>query len=553
MKFKRGLAILLTLCMVFALVACNGSGNAKTTTTADNGATTTVNQGAADDVTTTVVTDEGGETVTTTVVTDESGNEITTTTVQGVTNNQGSNNKTTTTKRTTRTRTGLSTVTLPPQGTTATFADLVIPEGKDKADKGLDFKGQTFTHAKNGASVNRTGAYGQMVTAFEEKYNCKVDMYGFASSEYTAGLTAQMAAGDPFEIVFMLESNFPSMVVSNLMSPLDGYVTTADLWNSKSATEGGLSYSYSNLFSLEGHLYTIAGAYLATPGCIWYNKKMFADAGYSGKDDPLELYRAGKFTWDKLYEMLSEIQDKENKLYGLNAIAPHWGHVFLGSFNANFVKKTSSGGIVQNLGDAQVYASLQMMKKFQHGEQAVCNPSDIYENGKTQFLNGTTAALLGNSGYAADLYKAMDKKTYAAFGTAATQKSNIGFVPMPVANKQGVHGVWGWMGYGAGNGASDEAKKAAVAFALNDSVMNHLNVYCPEMPEAYAKVSREVVDSDKLLAPMQGFKSSAGSCGNILVDICNKVCTKGQDITMTLKGYEKLLQTVINTALKYKG
>ena len=560
MKLKRVLAVLLALCMLLPLAACGGNDTTTTTAGGDTAITTTVVDAAddtpaptdenGDEVTTTVATDENGNEVTTTVATNENGEQVVTTVADGGAVQVTTKKENGTTARTTadKGQIAINKKTTSTMGK-VTFDQVVLKEGTKKMDDGLNFGGKTFTHAKNGATVSATSDYGQWCAAFEKAYNCKLEVFGLAMSEYQAGVAARAAGGQPYDIIFLYDSNFPSMIVANLMEPLENYFTTADLWDNKSKNEGGLSYSLSNDLSLNGHVYAVGGTYLTTPGCIWYNKKMFADAGYDGKNDPMALYKAGKWSWEKLYEILSDIQNPDAGLYGLNSISPYYSHMMFASYATGLAKKTSSA-VKENTTDPQLYNCLEMMKKLNYGKQSVCDPKNQYEDGMAQFLNGTTAAWMNYTGGAWDLYKAMDSKTYSAFGTKAQQKQNVGMVPLPVANDKGIHAIWAWMGYGAGKGVSEDARKAAVAFAINDSKLNHKNVYHPEMPAEILKTAQAMADSDKLMAPPSGFKSSAGSLGSLNTSVCSAVANKGQSIAVVLKGNQKLITTVIEQALK---
>ena len=543
MKLKRALAVLLALCMILPLAACGEKEETKKTdATGDKGtATTTVvttvaNQGGEDQPADPTQGSEDGDVVTTTVTTftDASGNVVTTTTVKGDTT------------KTTKTKPSIISQT---KVTGKQTLDAIIKEGTVKMDKGLNFGGKTFRHAKNGATVDPTSDYGKWCAEFEKKYNCKLEVYGLSMSEYTSGITSAMASGDPYDIVFMYDDWFPGQIIANTMVPLDNYFTTADLWNDKSKTEGGLSKSLSEDLSLNGHVYVVGGTYLTTPGTIWYNKKIFADAGYDGAEDPLALYKKGKWTWEKYYEMLSDIQDVDAGLYGMNSISPYYSRMMFPSYGTDIAIKTRNS-IKANLGDAKLYKAFETMQKFNYGAHRVTDPKNQYEDGATQFLNGTTASWMNYTGGAWQIYKAMDEKAYSAFGSKEKQKSNVGMVPLPVANDKGIHAIWAWMGYGAGNGTDADGIKAAIAFALNDSRLNHKNVYHPDMPKDILAMALELADSDKLSAPMIGFKSSAGSLGSTQTEMCRKIANQGQNITVVLKGYEKMVQTIIDAALK---
>ena len=532
---KRVLAILLVLCLMLPLAACGGNGDTKTTTTAagDTETTTTVAEGDGEVVDGEGTTEAGA---TETTVTDKDGNVVTTTTQKGAT-----------TVRTKKSLHGVTTATVKPQGGgSSNMGKITIKEGKTPVEQGLNFGGKTFTFAYYGNSWDQD--HKDWHADFEKQYNVKLDIKGVPTAEYVAGLSSAMAGGSPYDIVFLYSFDYPAQITANVMQPLNDYITTADLWTKESATKGGFSESLLQAQSLNGNLYCVAGNYLQTPTILWYNKKMFAGAGYDGKQDPLALYKAGKWNWDVLYDMLSDIKDPDKGLWGINSIAPYYEHQFINSFDTDVAKLTGDGRLVQNLGDPNLYAALEMLQKYSYGEHKVTDPNNQFENGVDQFLNGTTASVIQTAGAYWTFYNNMQKKTYSAFGTKAQQLSNLGAVPIP--NKNGVYSIWDWMGYGAGNGASDEGIKCALAFAKHDSIKNHKQAYHPNLTAEMKNLFCGILDSDKLRGPMDGFKTSAGSLGGMCGTITNAVALKGQNITVVLKGYEKVVQTIIDQALK---
>ncbi len=609
MKLKRVLAVLLVACMVLSFAACTPTG---TTEPTDDTATTTTVDEAADptegetdeteaaptdedgnEITTTVPTDEDGNEITTTAPTDEEGNEITeaednvttapadtdetqsggdttttkkgdtTTTTKVTTTKKGdttttAKTTTTTTKKgdkTTKTRTtttkstrstvAKSTQTVAPSGSTSNMGDIQLKEGTKRVTDGLDFGGATYTFAYYGSSWDAD--HEAWHKDFEKEYNVKLNVRGVDTSKYVEGLASAMAAKTPYDIVFLYSFDYPEQITANLMAPLDDYLTTADLWD-KTKKEG-FSESLMQAHSLNGKIYSVAGNYLQTPTVIWYNKKMFKDAGYSGKNDPLELYKAGKWDWDTLYEMLSVIQNPSKGLYGINTFG-YWGdHQVINSFDTDIAKRTSDGRIVQNLDDPQLYKALETLQKFCCGAQSVANPNDAYESGQTQFLNGTTASYVNTGGAWGSNKQLMDKKVYSAFGTKDTQLSNLGAVPLPTENSAGVHSIWNWMGYGAGNGTTEEGIKCALAFAFHDSQVNHYQAYFPGMSSELKNLFTGILDSDKLRGPMDGFSSAAGSLGGTQGSIVSNVM-KGNPISVVLNSYKKQCQKVIDEALK---
>ncbi len=542
MKTKRLLALLLALCMILPLAACGEDKGGTTTTTAGDTVTTTTAGGDVDPVNPEdgVTTDPNA---TTTTVTDASGNPVTTTTVPG---------QVVTTVRTTKTRVNITTGTFATNkdGQVSINSPITVKEGTTPIEKIVtSLGGKTFTYAYYGNTVSDGNK--ERFKNFEKKYNCKMDVRGLAGSEYTAALASAMAAKDPYDLVFLHSTNYPSQITANTMLALDDYITTADLWTDKSATEGGYSYSLMEALSLNGKIYCVAGAYLNTPAVIYYNKKIFKDAGYSGNEDPLALYNAGKWTWQKLYDMLSDIQDTEKGLYGLNTISPYYDHTFITSYGTDLVKLNAAGKLVENLSDNQLYKAFEMLQKYSFGEHRVTDPENDDVHGRDQFLNGTTAALLGNLNYYGPLTRAMDEKLYSAFGSKAQQKSNLGCVPVPIDNKAGVHPIWNWMGYGAGNGTDTDGRNFALLYAKFDSTCNQSGTFdASYMPADVIKFSRAIMDNDKLIAPMDGFRSAAGNLSKSKNNLSSAIAIRGENITKTLKANGKSVQAIVDAALK---
>lgn len=545
MKLKRSLALVLALLMVLPLAACSkgdkDEDTAATTTAADTTTTTTVEPagdddgdvvdpdtgdddgGAEPDANATTVTNADGTPVTTTVATGSDGKPVATTTVK--------------TKKTLKT-----TTTTKKSGQAATMGAINIKSGTTPVEKGLNFGGKTYRFAYYGSSWDEQ--HDGWHKDFEKQYNVKLSIDAVPMSNYVNSLASALAAGKPYDIVFFYSFDYPSQITANLMQPLDDYITTADMWTSKSVTEGGYSKSLAQALSLNGHVYCVGGNYLQTVTGIWYNKKEFSKAGYTGAKDPLALYKAGKWDWQTLYDMLYAIQDVDNNKYGINAIAPYYEAQFICSFDTNLAKLTSDGRLVENLSDSKLYEAFEMLQKFCYGEHKVANMKDQYDSGRDQFENGTTVSVLSTMGAYWTFYSSIPKAS--AFDKSM---NNLGFVPLPTYGSNGPTVIWDWMGYGAGAGASKEGVLCALAFAKHDSINNHNQAYHPNMPADLKKLSCSLLDSDNLIGPMDGFKTSAGSLGSISTSISIAVAQNGQKPTVVLKGYKKMAEKVINAAL----
>lgn len=544
MKLKRSLAIVLALLMVLPLAACSNAadpdkdkGTDKTTAKATT-VTTTVEApdtnptGDGEGEPTGTVTDPSASDVTTTVVTDPSGNEIT----QPTDPNAPTKTPTKTKKPTKTLNVSASSSDQP----TNSLGEITIKEGKTPLEKGLNLGGKTYRYAYYGSDWSSDHV--KWFNDFGTKYNATLKVEGVPTAEYVATLSAAKASGKPYDILFFYSFDYPEQITANLMYELEDYITTADLWGKNSATTGGFSKSLSQAMSMNGHVYCVGGTYLQTPTCIWYNKKEFAKAGYTGAKDPLAMYNAGTWSWQKLYDMLYAMQKPDKGVYGINAIAPYYDHQFINSFDTDFAKLTNDFRLVENLSDPNLYEAYKMMQKFCYGEHKVTNPNDKTSNGRKQFFNGTTLSVI--SGVSLYWDAVSNIPSASAFDK---NMANLGMVPLPTNGKNGPNSIWDWMGYAAG---SENGIMAALAFAKYDSIVNHKQAYHPDMAANLKKISCGILDKDNLIGPMDGFSSSAGAMSDVRYTISNAVALNGQNPTVILKSQKKRTQTIINTALK---
>lgn len=556
MKLKRSLAIVLALLLILPLVACGKStepssnnGGAATDPSSTKPTTTTTSEPAGSDDPTdpsdpSDPTDPEDPNVTTPSDEDPDNTDGTTlVTNPGDEPTQPGDKPTSTTKPTKTTKSTRPGKTSGGQQDNSISKLVEIKKGTTPVEKGLKFGGKTFKFAYYGSSWDQD--HSNWHADFEKQYNVKLKIDAVPTVEYVASLSAALASGKPYDIVFFYNFDYPEQITANVMQPLEKYITTADMWDSDSATTGGFSTSLAQALSMNGHVYCVAGNYLQTPTVIWYNKKEFAKAGYTGAKDPLAMYEAGKWSWQELYDMLYTMQKPEKGIFGINCIAPYYDHQFINSFNTDFAKITSDGRLVENLSDPNLYAAYEMLQKFCYGEHKVANTKDIFENGLEAFTNGTTLSVIQTVGSYWTFVNTVPK-------ASAFDKSldNLGMVPLPTYGKNGPHSIWDWMGYGAGAGASEEGVKCALAFAKHDSIHNQKQAYHPQMPAKLKKLSCSILDSDNLIGPKNGFSSSAGSLGGVSTTISQAIAINGQNITVVLKGYKKVTQTIIDTALK---
>ena len=434
-----------------------------------------------------------------------------------------------------------------PSPTTPPYArtPLEIAFGEEPLITDLNFGGATFTFADYGS----TGVIPEeQIAAFQTEHNVNLTVKYIPTETYLEELVAANMSGNPYDIVHFRGEHYPEVIISDIVQPLEKHINTADFWLcsfSDLEPYSGFCVGLSEALSLNGHAYAVGGNYRQPLSVIYYNKKVFASAGYIGANDPLALYNAGKWNWQTLYDMLYAVQQPDKGLYGINAIAPCYTQQFINSYYTDFTKTTATGRFVENLSDPNLFEAYEMLQKYCYGENKVANPRNQNESGQDQFLDGTTVALLSNTKFYKKALKEIPQSR--AFDK---QLDKLGIVPIPHGTKYAPDRVWEWEGFGAGAGASEQGMLCALMFAKHDSKYNHSNTYTPEMPAEFKRVFCAILDHDVLIAPYSGFNSSAGNLSNLGQTLATAIALNGHPITVALKGYKKVAQTIIDTALK---
>ncbi len=181
------------------------------------------------------------------------------------------------------------------------------------SDKGIedrvDLKGKTIKMLCF-STINYTSAsFQRTVKAFESEYGCTVKIdYAAFGSDYTTKLRNSIAANDPYDIAFMHASWSYDTIASNLYEPLNDSITTADLLTKD---KKGIDLTKATEISWNGNIYGVCGYRAVNPMIIFYNKVMFQKA-FDDEDDPRTLYENGKWTWDKFFELGSQVVDSAN-------------------------------------------------------------------------------------------------------------------------------------------------------------------------------------------------------------------------------------------------
>lgn len=141
----------------------------------------------------------------------------------------------------------------------------------------------------------------QICDLFTEETGIKVDVQVKEWDSYWTLLEAGASGGDMPDVFWMHSNNSQMYMKNNKLLKLDDYIEKSD------------KVDMSNYMSEITELYTYDGSYYAIPKdydtiALWYNKKMFDDAGLE--------YPNENWTWDDLYDAAKKLTKDDGSQYG---------------------------------------------------------------------------------------------------------------------------------------------------------------------------------------------------------------------------------------------
>lgn len=409
--------------------------------------------------------------------------------------------------------------------------NVTVPQGAKRITDGLNFGGATFKFGMTGAGNTFDGE----VRAFQQKFNCKLEVTNLAWDNYGQKLLAAMTAGEPYDITFMHTLMFPSQIIQNIVTPVQDTFTEADLWDPENPEEGGISLPIAQALSWNGNLYVMYGGNSLGAEIMYYNKKLFRDAGL---EDPYELYQQGKWTWDKIKEMGADVTDSSAGIYFFGGEMRDYPHYVTLANGGEFLT-VKDGVIKENLTDKKLANGLQLFQELCYGPEAIVSTKGGFGN-TDQFISGNTYTMLQES-FGWETLSELVKNSNAFDKNV----DNLGYVPLPYGpdNTEKVYPVHAYQGFCAGNGTKD--KRAAVAFAIFDST--YRDPTKDTQPAEFISM-RNAVLGGNIAAPYTGFSSSSNNSDGIAIGIGKKVAA-GENIAQVLSAYRQPLQDCIDTSI----
>jgi multiple sugar transport system substrate-binding protein len=157
--------------------------------------------------------------------------------------------------------------------------------------------------------------YPNIVQAYNDSQSkVKVDMQLVTSADYETKLTTMLAGGVYMDAYMeKRQTDMFAQYANGYIEPLDSYIKKYNYDTS------GLD-SYKSAVTIDGKI--VAIPFRGAKYYVYYNKKMFADAGM---DTPDVYVKNGQWTWRKFMEVAERMASGDGQKWG--ALLYTWGHL----------------------------------------------------------------------------------------------------------------------------------------------------------------------------------------------------------------------------------
>ncbi|HOJ92057.1 MAG TPA: extracellular solute-binding protein [Dictyoglomaceae bacterium] len=253
------------------------------------------------------------------------------------------------------------------------------------------YKGKTiymwqFWPEEEKSSLPGTRSSKEVREEFEKITGAKVKIVYTTWENYRPKLSAAILSGSGADVVYIGAGEKPTWMMKKMIIPLNKYINFKDK-NLKNAV--GLRDSTTNFFTWRGQVYAITNIYNDNvfPYILYYNKEKFEMAGLQ---DPLDLYKKGKWTWDVFFDMGKQLTQDTNGDGKIDQYAyATWAVVqpFLYTNDVEIVKYIG-GKPVFAMDSPKAYRAFQAV--YDMDAKYKMRPADWWEDPQGRFQKGVT-------------------------------------------------------------------------------------------------------------------------------------------------------------------
>ncbi len=336
---------------------------------------------------------------------------------------------------------------------------------------------------------------------------------------------SNMAAGDPIDVVFVRDQDFPKFKVKGYLQPINGYVNTnltAGGENIFNYTAAEQVFKYDNKYYAASH-YTANHFWL-----VIYNKTLMQEMGIKESQMPKALEAAGKWDWDHMAELARKLTADTTGSGSIN----RWGlgcwytRLFAYMNGCEFTKKDSKGNLTLNFSDPKLTEALSFLESAKKAGWYQQDNSIIQDG----IANRTCAMVIGREYDPATI----TKKT----------RDQLEYVKLPHGpSVSSCKNVFECDGYGIGAGSKKQ--KAAgkyIEYVLkewyNDDILNRNSTW----PKAILTMSTEMRKNTYYPGP------TVAALDSMLDEFLGEVVWSGNSPASAIEKYTPKAQAILADA-----
>ncbi len=406
----------------------------------------------------------------------------------------------------------------------------VEPKASGSIMKNLNFKGKKLRMLVYNS--NYTAGDKAIVEDFQKKYNCKIEVDIVNYEDYPTVMSSSLSGGKPYDIIRLHEGFFPMIGVSKLGQPLETAISKEDLITS--TKRQGINWEATYLTgSWNNHIYL---ALERRTGPLWmmiYNKLLFNQYGL---EDPMELYKKGQWTVDKIIEMAKTVNASggnvkfhndavSQELARLKHPNGQWPYVEIkDDGTVNWLGANSK--ILDFYNYEKTLRELAPLSETTASVQRIVNGECMLDISVGEQMNNYMSQFKGSQAFGKDI-------------------KNVGFVPVPL-DSEGKYLGLGIEGFAAARGCDP---KAAVAMTIFYSMQkaSWAETQYPMLAE-YADTFEGLYDKARYRQAYV-WRAANGKKGDELIYPMYEQIDKGGDIMRLANEYAPTYKTAVEYTL----
>jgi len=329
---------------------------------------------------------------------------------------------------------------------------------------------------------------------YEKETGGKVTLILGDWGNWQSKVLTYMAAGNPIDVIFTRDADFPKFYIKGYVQPLEKYVNLDPVVDGVHIMN---KQGMDNCFKYNGHYYAASHVTSNHYWIIIYNKTLMEEEGIPESRQPLALYQSGQWTWSNLRKLAVKLTKDTSGSGTIDrwGFGNWWTQGFAYMNGTSFVKSDGKGNMSLNFEDQRIQEALSFLEQAKK-EGWYQQDNNIAKDG----IQKRTIAMF------------MERE-YTASTILKDSRDELAYVPLPVGpGNKNPQNIFECDGYGIGNGSKNPTYAGKyINYCLEEW-------YKDDMASRKKTWPQEVID---MTASMQKKAWYPGTTDSALVDIMN--------------------------------